>query len=96
MWSTIQIVLFLAVGKAGKFIYISLNYSDNVKETSPEIPKEPVTFSKWIANSGPYDSTVLPKESTKTDWEVELGIIIANKANISLNQMLYLMLLDIV
>ena len=65
----------------GKFICIGLNYSDHAEETGMKPPKEPIIFFK--ANScisGPYDNVVLPKNSQKTDWEIELGIIIGKKA----------------
>ena len=64
-----------------KFIGIGLNYSDHAKETGMKIPNEPIIFLK--ANSclsGPYDNVILPKNSKKTDWEVELGIVIGKKA----------------
>ncbi len=64
-----------------KFIGIGLNYSDHAKETGLKIPNEPIIFLK--ANSclsGPYDNVMIPKYSKKTDWEVELGIVIGKKA----------------
>jgi len=64
-----------------KFIGIGLNYTDHAKETGTNPPKEPIVFLK--ANScisGPNDNIVIPKNSKKTDWEVELGIIIGKKA----------------
>lgn len=65
------------INRVGKFICIGLNYSDHAKEVNVEPPAEPVVFNKWIsAISGPNDPIVLPKKSVKTDWEVELGIII--------------------
>ncbi|OCG27857.1 ureidoglycolate lyase [Gilliamella sp. wkB108] len=68
------------VGKVGKFICIGLNYRDHAKETGAQIPKEPVIFNKWTsAISGPNDNIVLPRGSTHTDWEVELGIIIGKE-----------------
>lgn len=69
------------VGKSGKFICIGLNYRDHAEETGIEIPKEPVLFAKYTsAISGPYDPIFIPKGSEKTDWEVELGVIIGSKA----------------
>ncbi|MGA2989451.1 MAG: fumarylacetoacetate hydrolase family protein [Candidatus Korobacteraceae bacterium] len=65
----------------GKFLAIGLNYSDHAKETNQAIPSEPVVFIK--ANSclnGPYDDIVLPKDSKKADWKVELGVVIGSKA----------------
>ena len=65
------------VGKVGKFICIGLNYSDHAAETGADIPKEPVIFNKWTsAISGPNDDIVIPRDSKKTDWEVELGVVI--------------------
>lgn len=65
----------------GKFICIGLNYSDHAKETGHKVPSEPVIFMKATsAICGPYDSIVIPRNSRKTDWEVELGVIIGKKA----------------
>ena len=65
----------------GKFICIGLNYSDHAAETGAAIPKEPIIFMKPIsALVGCNDAVVLPKESVKGDWEVELGIVIGTKA----------------
>jgi len=65
------------VGQIGKFICIGLNYADHAAETGAEIPKEPVVFSKWTsAICGPNDDVELPRGSAKTDWEVELGVVI--------------------
>ncbi len=68
-----------------KFIGIGLNYSAHAKETDANAPKEPIVFFK--ANSsicGPYDDVCLPKDSLKSDWEVELGVIIGKQTkNIS-------------
>src|SRR3990167_5390532 len=65
------------VGQIGKFICIGLNYSDHAAETGATIPKEPIVFSKMTsAICGPNDDIVIPKNSKKTDWEVELGVII--------------------
>lgn len=65
------------VGKVGKFICIGLNYADHAAETGAEIPKEPVVFSKWTsAIVGPDDDVEIPRDSVKTDWEVELGVVI--------------------
>ena len=69
------------VAKIGKFIAIGLNYADHAAEAGMPLPKEPVVFMK--ANScisGPNDPVMLPKGSTKTDWEVELGIVIGQRA----------------
>jgi len=65
------------VGNVGKFICIGLNYADHAAETGAEIPKEPVVFNKWTsAIVGPNDDVEIPRDSTKTDWEVELGVVI--------------------
>ena len=65
----------------GKFIAIGLNYSDHAKETNQQVPKEPMVFLKATSClSGPYDDIVLPKDSTKADWEVELGVVIGTRA----------------
>lgn len=65
------------VGNIGKFICIGLNYSDHAAETGAEIPKEPVVFNKWTsAVVGPNDDVEIPRNSQKTDWEVELGVVI--------------------
>ena len=65
------------VGQVGKFICIGLNYADHAAESGMAIPPEPVIFSKWTsAIIGPDDDVQIPHGSAKTDWEVELGIII--------------------
>ncbi len=65
----------------GKFICIGLNYSDHAAETNSPIPKEPIIFMKPNNTLiGCNDAVVLPKDSVKTDWEVELGIVIGTKA----------------
>jgi 2,4-didehydro-3-deoxy-L-rhamnonate hydrolase len=65
------------VADIGKFICIGLNYSDHAAETGAEVPAEPVVFNKWTsAVVGPNDDVEIPKNSEKTDWEVELGVII--------------------
>lgn len=65
------------VGNVGKFICIGLNYADHAEETGAEIPKEPIIFSKWTsAIVGPNDDVEIPRDSMKTDWEVELGVVI--------------------
>ncbi|MCS2149981.1 fumarylacetoacetate hydrolase family protein [Scandinavium manionii] len=65
------------VANVGKFICIGLNYADHAAETGAEIPKEPVVFNKWTsAIVGPNDDVEIPRDSTKTDWEVELGVVI--------------------
>jgi 2,4-diketo-3-deoxy-L-fuconate hydrolase len=65
------------VGRVGKFVCIGLNYSDHAAEAGMSIPKEPVVFGKWTsAIAGPNDDVELPRGSTKSDWEVELGVVI--------------------
>jgi len=69
------------VAKIGKFIAIGLNYADHAAEAGMPLPKEPVVFMKATSCiSGPNDPVMLPKGSTKTDWEVELGIVIGQRA----------------
>ena len=64
-----------------KFVCIGLNYADHAAEAGMPIPKEPIIFMKPIsARVGPNDAVVLPKDSVKGDWEVELGIVIGTKA----------------
>jgi 2,4-didehydro-3-deoxy-L-rhamnonate hydrolase len=64
-----------------KFIAIGLNYADHAAESNMAIPKEPVVFSKWTSCiQGPNDDIMLPKNSLKSDWEVELGIVIGTQA----------------
>src|SRR5690625_3716154 len=61
------------VGQVGKFICIGLNYADHAAESGADAPKEPVVFNKWTsAIVGPNDDVEIPRNSTKTDWEVEL------------------------
>ena len=64
----------------GKFICVGLNYSDHAAETGAEVPAEPILFNKWSRPSGPNDTLVMPRNSVKTDWEVELGVVIGQKA----------------
>jgi len=65
----------------GKIIAIGLNYSEHVKESGMEMPKEPVMFTKAVtAINGPNDPVIMPRGSTKTDWEVELAVVIGRKA----------------
>jgi ureidoglycolate lyase len=70
-----------AVGKIGKFICIGLNYADHAAESNLPVPTEPVVFNKWnSAISGPNDDVEIPRGSKKTDWEVELGVVIGKAA----------------
>lgn len=65
----------------GKFLAIGLNYSDHAAESNMPIPKEPIVFSKaTTCIQGPDDDIMIPKNSVKTDWEVELGIVIGTQA----------------
>jgi 2,4-diketo-3-deoxy-L-fuconate hydrolase len=65
------------VGVVGKFICIGLNYSDHAAESGMDVPAEPVVFNKWTsAICGPDDDVEIPRGSLKTDWEVELGVVI--------------------
>lgn len=65
------------VANVGKFIGIGLNYADHAAEAGVKVPSEPVIFMKATsAISGPYDPVIKPRNSTKLDWEVELGIVI--------------------
>jgi 2-keto-4-pentenoate hydratase/2-oxohepta-3-ene-1,7-dioic acid hydratase in catechol pathway len=65
----------------GKFIAIGLNYADHAAESNLPIPKEPIVFMKATSCiQGPNDPVMLPKGSKKTDWEVELGVVIGTKA----------------
>ena len=69
------------VARPGKVICIGLNYSDHAAESGMELPTEPIIFQKG-ANTvvGPYDHILIPRKSEKTDWEVELGIVIGKDA----------------
>lgn len=65
------------VGNVGKFICIGLNYADHAAESGMELPQEPVIFFKATsAITGPNDTVDIPRNSVKTDWEVELGVVI--------------------
>lgn len=69
------------VARPAKFIAIGLNFSDHAAETGNPIPKEPVVFNKWTSCiQGPNDDVMLPKNSVKSDWEVELGVVIGTRA----------------
>lgn len=69
------------VGGVGKMICIGLNYADHAEESGMEVPPEPVVFFKATsAICGPYDDVEIPRGSTKTDWEVELGVVIGTQA----------------
>ena len=65
----------------GKFIAIGLNYSDHAKEAGLALPSEPIVFLKaTTCINGPNDDVIQPKNSTKLDWEVELGVVIGSQA----------------
>lgn len=69
------------IGEVGKFICIGLNYSDHAEEAGMTVPPEPIIFAKFnSAISGPNDDVIIPRNSVKTDWEVELGVIIGKPA----------------
>ncbi|KXU88299.1 ureidoglycolate lyase [Paraburkholderia monticola] len=69
------------VAKIGKFVCIGLNYADHAAESNLPVPAEPVIFNKWTsAISGPNDDIEIPRGSKKTDWEVELGVVIGKAA----------------
>jgi 2,4-diketo-3-deoxy-L-fuconate hydrolase len=69
------------IGRVGKFIAVGLNYADHAAESNMAIPKEPIIFTKATSCIiGPNDDDVLPPNSTKSDWEVELGIVIGSTA----------------
>ncbi|MDP5277323.1 fumarylacetoacetate hydrolase family protein [Sphingomonas sp. DG1-23] len=65
-----------------QFVAIGLNYADHAAESNLPIPEEPVVFQKWVTCiQGPNDPVTIPKDSKKTDWEVELGVIIGKRAS---------------
>ena len=69
------------VGQVGKFIAIGLNYADHAAETNSPIPKEPIIFMKATSCIvGPFDDVTIPRGSEKSDWEVELGVVIGKEA----------------
>ena len=69
------------IGSVGKFLSIGLNYSDHAAETGLPIPEHPILFLKATSSIvGPNDTVFMPRGSTKSDWEVELGVIIGKKA----------------
>jgi 2-keto-4-pentenoate hydratase/2-oxohepta-3-ene-1,7-dioic acid hydratase in catechol pathway len=69
------------VGQVGKFICVGLNYSDHAAESGMAVPREPILFMKATSSIvGPDDDLVIPRGSQKTDWEVELGVVIGKTA----------------
>ena len=74
--------LGVPIASVGKFIAIGLNFADHAAESNLPIPKEPIVFAKTTSSlSGPNDEVMLPQESVKSDWEVELGIVIGSRAS---------------
>ena len=70
------------VKRPSKIVCIGLNYSDHAKETGATLPSEPVIFFKsTTAINGPNDNIVIPRNSQKTDWEVELAVVIGKRAS---------------
>ena len=70
-----------AIARPSKFLCVGLNYADHARETGKEPPAEPVLFSKaTTALCGPYDDVEIPRGSDRTDWEIELGIVIGTRA----------------
>jgi 2,4-didehydro-3-deoxy-L-rhamnonate hydrolase len=69
------------VGQIGKFICVGLNYADHAAESGMPVPEQPVIFMKaTTAICGPFDDVIIPRGSKKTDWEVELGVVIGDVA----------------
>ncbi len=78
----VTIRLGAPVARPSKIVCIGLNYADHAKETGAAIPAEPVIFMKSTTSvAGPHDAIMLPRDSVKTDWEVELAVVIAKKAS---------------
>ncbi|NQZ76074.1 MAG: fumarylacetoacetate hydrolase family protein [Ekhidna sp.] len=70
------------VARPGKIVCIGLNYRNHAKEAGMDVPEEPVVFFKATSSIvGPNDDVVIPKNSEKTDWEVELAVVIGKRAN---------------
>ena len=70
------------IARPSKIVCIGLNYASHAKESKMELPKEPVIFLKsTTALCGPFDDIIIPKNSVKTDWEVELAVVIGKKAS---------------
>jgi len=77
-----SITLDSPIARPSKIVCIGLNYADHARETKAQPPAEPVIFLKsTTALCGPFDPIIIPKNSKKTDWEVELAIVIAKKAS---------------
>jgi 2,4-didehydro-3-deoxy-L-rhamnonate hydrolase len=74
--------LGVPVARIGKFIAIGLNFSDHAAESGLPVPQEPIVFTKAISSiTGPNDDVIIPRGSKKTDWEVELGVVIGTRAS---------------
>ena len=70
------------IARPSKIVCIGLNYADHARETKAQPPPEPVIFLKsTTALSGPFDPVIIPRNSKKTDWEVELAVVMAKKAS---------------
>lgn len=70
------------VARVGKIVCVGLNYADHAAETGAAVPEEPVLFLKATSSiTGPFDPVVIPRGSEKTDWEVELGVVIGSRAS---------------
>jgi len=70
------------IARPSKIVCVGLNYSDHAKETGAAVPAEPVLFMKsTTAITGPFDQVMIPKDALKTDWEVELAVVIGKKAS---------------
>ncbi|MBC7417615.1 MAG: fumarylacetoacetate hydrolase family protein, partial [Pedobacter sp.] len=70
------------IGRPSKLVCIGLNYAKHAQETNAQIPSEPIVFFKSTTSIvGPNDNIMLPKDSLKTDWEVELALVIGKKAS---------------
>lgn len=70
------------IARPSKILCIGLNYAKHAKETGAAIPTEPILFLKSTSSlTGPFDNIIIPKNSEKTDWEVELGVVIGKKAS---------------
>lgn len=70
------------VAGTSKFVAIGLNYAEHAAESNMATPAEPVVFNKWVSClQGPDDPVIIPRNSRKTDWEVELGVVIGTRAD---------------
>ena len=77
-----QAALTAPVARPSKIVCVGLNYADHARETKAEPPREPVLFMKsTTALCGPFDKIIIPKNSKKTDWEVELAVVMGRKAS---------------